>query len=95
MTPCTKQFFENEKVSCCSKSTNNDPVHNGTDDSSTHNECAGCNPLNSCDCCSVFASNTQSYYLTCFSESRIQNIDYSVFIPPSVIFSVWQPPKIS
>ena len=95
MTPCTKQFLSKEKVSCCSKSTTNEPVHNGTDDGNAHNECAGCNPLNSCHCCSVFVSYTQSLEITCLSQYQAKNTTYSEFIPSSIVFSIWQPPKIS
>lgn len=94
MTPCTKQFSDTEKASCCSPSTN-EPKNDSSDNEHSNNECARCNPLNSCHCCSVFVSYTQSLEITCLSQYRAKNTTYSEFIPSSIVFSIWQPPKIS
>lgn len=87
--------MDSEKaVSCCSPSQDGQSK-NDSDNQHSDNDCNGCNPLASCHCCSIAFSLMQPLGIARIATYQAKNINYFEFIPPTVIFTIWQPPKIS
>lgn len=80
--------------SCCSPIPDKQS-DNASGNQHSDNDCNGCNPLASCHCCSIAFSYMQPLGVANIATYQAKNSNYSEFIPPTVIFAIWQPPKIS
>lgn len=96
VSPCLKQYFdtENKVASCCSliPEEHSEPCSNNQH---SDNDCNDCSPLASCHCCSMIFSFVQTIDIDNIAIYQANKINYSESFPPTLIFVIWQPPKIS
>lgn len=92
-TPCKTLKLDENQASCCA-TKDLDTQKKKTKDNS-ENDCSNCNPLSCRHCCLIAFFFTQPLFIKHIEIEQIQTINYSEFIPPIVIFGIWQPPKLS
>ena len=79
-------------VACCSET----PVdgENNQLDTEDSDDCSVCNPL-ACHCCVIFISVMQFSAIEPVVLIPHKEGHYLEFLPSSITFQIWQPPKIS
>jgi len=97
--PCPKPFMDSKQASSCCSSTTENSSKNTCEDTPSDNGCEGCNPLASCQCCSVFFLMTSSLSASCDIRITTQDLPgydaYSQFLPSRASSMVWQPSRFS
>src|SRR3982751_2134991 len=83
--PCVKPLEFCQESSCCSKSC--DQSEKNTPEQ-PEEDCIACNPLSSCDCCTLVLFSAFSFNFLTASTHFINKVRYCEFIPSTIISSV-------
>lgn len=91
--PCLEGGVNIKEEQCCAQSVNVDfdcPDDDSSDD--THH----CNPFSQCNCCSIaFSYAEQAIALATISFETFKPSYFESPTLPTIVLSVWRPPKVA